>query len=68
MDTLQQLEDVAAVGCVQVSGGLVGEENRRVVGQRACQRDALLFAPGKLRRVVMAAIGQADFVVLASWD
>src|SRR5262249_43742758 len=32
------------------------------VGQRARNRDALLFAAGQLRRIVMAAIGKTHFV------
>ncbi len=62
MDALQQLEDVAAVGGIQVARRLVGEQDRRVVGERAGERDALLLAAGQLRRIVMPAIGQADLV------
>src|SRR2546422_757884 len=40
----QQLEDVAAVAAVQIPGRFVGEDDRRVVGERARERDTLLFA------------------------
>ena len=61
-DLQQQIEDVPAVGAVEIAGRLVGEDERRIVGQRARDRDALLFAAGQLRRIVMAAVVQADFV------
>ena len=55
----QQIHDVAAVARVEVAGRLVGQHDRRIVGERARQRDALLFAAGQLRRVVVRAAGQA---------
>jgi len=33
---------------VKVSGGFVGEDEERIVDQRAGDRDALLLSPGKL--------------------
>src|SRR5713101_7220038 len=48
VDLAQELHDVAAVGGVEISRGLVGQNERRIVGERARQRDALLFAAGKL--------------------
>ena len=42
------------VVAVQVSGRLVGEQERRIVGERARDRDALLLAARELRRIVMA--------------
>ncbi len=62
VDVAQQVHDVPAVGAVEVARRLVGEQDRRVVGQRARQRDALLLAAGELRRIVMRAAGQADLV------
>jgi hypothetical protein len=35
---------VAAVGAIEVAGRLVGQQNRRIIGQRPRQGDALLFA------------------------
>ena len=40
----QQVGDDLLVGLVEVAGGLVRQQNRRVVDQRACDADALLFA------------------------
>ena len=58
----QQVEDVPAVVRVEIAGRLVGEDQRRIVGQRARDGDALLLAARQLRRVVMSAIVQADLV------
>ena len=60
VDAEQQLDDRVAGGGIEVAGGLVGEQQRRIVGQRAGDGDALLLAAGELRRIVMAAVGQAD--------
>ena len=49
-------------GAVEIAGRLVGQDDRRIVGQRARQRHALLFAARQLRRIVMRAPGQADFL------
>src|ERR1044072_4846063 len=37
----------------------IGEQNARRVGERPCDRDALLFAAGKLRRAVREALLQS---------
>ena len=46
---------------IEISGGLVREDDRRIVGQRTADGNALLFAAGELRRIVMRAIGEPDF-------
>ena len=56
VDLEQQVDDVAAGRAVEVAGRLVGQQDRRVVGERARDRDALLLAARELRRIVMAAI------------
>ena len=55
----QQVDDLLAGRAVQVAGRLVGEQDRRIVGQRARDRHALLLAARQLRRIVMAAIARA---------
>ena len=55
----QQVDDVLAVGRVEVAGRLVGHDDGRLVRQRARHRDALLLAARELRRIVMPAAGQA---------
>ena len=47
---------------VEIPGRLVGQHDRRIVGERARQRDALLLAAGQLRRIVMRPAGQPDFL------
>ena len=42
---------------VELAGGLVGEQDRRIVGERTRNRDALLFPARELGRIVMPAIG-----------
>ena len=58
----QQVHDVPAVGAVEIAGRLVGQQDRRIVGQGACDGHALLLAARQLRRIVMPAIAQAHFV------
>src|SRR5580658_10676961 len=45
---------------VQVSRGFIGEQNRRIHGERASDGDALLLPPGKLIRVMIHSFLQAD--------
>ena len=60
MNVAQQIHDVPAVGGVEIAGRLVRQHDRRIVGERARQRDPLLLAARQLRRIVMGAAGQAD--------
>jgi hypothetical protein len=59
---LQQLQDVAAGGRVQVAGRLVGKQDRGIVGEGAGDGNALLLAAGQLRGIVVPAVGQADLL------
>ena len=45
---------------IEVSGRLVGQQDRWIRGQGAGNRHALLLAAGKLRRAVIEPAGQAD--------
>ena len=47
-DVDEQFDDLLAGGAVEVAGRLVGQQHRRVVGERAGDRDALLFAAREL--------------------
>ena len=58
----QQVEHVPAVRAVQVAGRFVGQNQRRIVGERPRDGDALLLASGQLRRVMVAAIVQSHLV------
>src|SRR5882757_2284088 len=56
---LQEAEDVGAAARVQVAGGLVGEDDRRLAGQCPGDGNALLLAAGQLGRAVPQPVGQA---------
>lgn len=47
---------------VEVTGGFVREEDGRVVDERSCDGDPLLFAAGELARLVAASITKTDLV------
>ena len=52
----EQVDDMSARRAVEVAGRLVGQQDRRVVRERARDGDALLLAARELRRIVMAAV------------
>src|SRR6266545_255450 len=54
----QQPGDLAAVGAVEVGGRLVGQDERRVVGQRPGDRHALLLPAGELLGPEAEAVAQ----------
>ena len=56
----QQIDHLRAGGLVEIAGRLVGDQDRRIGRERAGERDALLLAAGKLRRIMMQPLGQAD--------
>src|SRR5438094_448554 len=58
--TTKRGEDHRAVGVVEASGRLVGQQQRRIVQHRAAEGDALLLAARELRREMVAAIRDAD--------
>ena len=49
-----------AVARIEISGRFVRQKHFRLIGKGAGDGDALLFAAGKLGRVMMPAIGQID--------
>jgi len=60
MGTLQQPQHVPGVGAVQVAGGLIGQQQARLVGQRPGQRDPLLFPAGEPGRGGVRLLRQAQ--------
>ena len=60
--SLEQRQDLLAGPAVERTGGLVGEQDRRTVDQRARDRDALLLAAGQLAGTMLGAFAQADRV------
>ncbi len=61
IEPLQGGHDVERSFGVEVPGRLVGEEDRRVVDQRARHRDALLLAARQLVGMAALATGQAEY-------
>ena len=53
-------DDVGAGLLIEIAGRLVGEDQRRVVDQRAGDGDALALAAGELVRTMLRALVQAD--------
>ena len=49
----QQIDDLHAGRLIQIAGGFIGQQDRRIVDQGPRNGHALLLAPGKLRRVVI---------------
>ena len=56
----QQADHDFLVGFVEIAGGLVRENQFRMIDQRASHGHALLLAAGKLRGQMLDAIGEAD--------
>ena len=60
VELLEQLEDLAGAGAVEVAGGLVGDEQVGVGHDRPRDRHALLLAARELPGIVVLAALQAD--------
>src|SRR5262245_54393539 len=60
IESLEQGDNFRPSVAVEISCGLVGEQDHRTIYERACDRDALLLAAGKLRRKVIESICQSD--------
>src|SRR5271163_392501 len=54
-DLDQRIEHARRRFGIEIAGRFIGEQKLRFVGQRARDRDALLFAPGQLRRAMIEA-------------
>ena len=59
-ELLEEVEDVPAGGRVEVAGRLVGEQQRRVAGERTGDRHPLHLPAGELRRTVVHAVREPD--------
>ena len=62
VEALEEIDDDALVGGVEVSGGLVGEEDGRVVDQGTGDADALLLSSAELAGEVAGAGAEADAI------
>ena len=52
MQSLHQLKNGHCVSLVQVSGGFIGQQQGRLLNERAGDRHALLLPPGQLPRTL----------------
>src|SRR6266542_4313545 len=60
IQTLEQIHDLFAGFRIEITGRLVGQNNRRPVDERTRDGDALTLTAGKLIGFVMHAIAEAD--------
>src|SRR5690606_21447894 len=60
VEPLEHRHDLGAGDAVEVAGGLVGQDDIRVVDQRSGDRHALLLPAGELVGPVIEPLGQAD--------
>ena len=56
----QKLDDFAPGCLVEVSGRLVGDDDGRIGGERAGERDTLLLAAGKLGGIMVEPLCEPD--------
>lgn len=59
-ESVEEIQHVGGGVRVERAGGLVGQDERRVVYQRAGHRQALLLAAGEPVRVTPGAVAEAD--------
>ncbi len=55
-----KIQNELPVDAIQVTRGLVRHQDRRLGHERASQRHALLLTPGKLDRIMIQAVAEAD--------
>src|SRR5262245_10766271 len=60
VETLQQREDFLGRLAVEITGRLVGEQDRRVADQRACDGNPLFLAARQLAGKVAQSIAESD--------
>ena len=60
VELLEERQDVVRALAIEIAGGLVGDDDLRVVHDGARDRDALLLPAGELPRVVAHAVFEAD--------
>src|SRR5688500_1105264 len=58
----EKIDDTIAGFVVEIAGRFIGKKYFRPVQESAGERDALLFAAGKLRGVMMEAFCETDFL------
>jgi acyl-CoA thioesterase-1 len=61
MEPLHQIENAFCVSLIQISGGFIRQQQRRLVDKRSRDGHALLLAPGKLSGTLSPATTQPHF-------
>ena len=62
-DFLQQAKGSAGIGGVEIAGRLIGQDDARIVRERAGDRDPLLFAAGKMPARPAQFFPETDFAL-----
>ena len=60
VETFEEIHDLHAGVRVERSGRFVSQQNRRMINERAGDRDALALAAGELVGFVRHAVGEID--------
>lgn len=66
VQVFEQLGDDLLIGCVEVAGWFVSEQDRRIIDEGAGDADALLFAAGEFAGQVVGAMAEANFFECAT--
>ena len=61
-EVVEELQDFVLAPAVEIAGRLIGQQERRLVGQGPGDGDALALADRKVHRTVVPAMSQADLV------
>src|SRR5579883_3338178 len=60
IEVLEQIHNFCCGLAIEIAGWLIGPDDRGIVGQRACDGDALALAAGEFRWSMAGAVGQPD--------
>ena len=62
MQILEQVEDHLAGSIIEITGGLIGQQDARIASQGSGQSNALLLSSRKFPRTVRGAVLQSNFI------
>jgi hypothetical protein len=61
-EAVEQPEDLQSGGAIEVAGRLVGEDDERLVAERARDRDPLPLTARERRGQMLGSVGEADLL------